>query len=41
MFKTLSAKYYQENKERLQYKNKLAKYIKIFLKKKNKKTPRI
>ena len=32
MPKTLSAKYYQENKERLQ--KKLAKDIKIFLKKK-------
>ena len=36
MFKTLSAKYYQENKERLQ--KKLAKDIKIFLKKKKKKS---
>ena len=35
MFKTLSAKYYQENKERLQ---KKAKDIKIFLKKKKKKS---
>ena len=33
--KTLSAKYYQENKERLQ--KKLEKDIKIFLKKKKKK----
>ena len=36
MFKTLLAKYYQENKERLQ-KKKLVKDIKIFLKKKEKK----
>ena len=36
MSKRLSAKYYQENKERLQ--NKLAKDIKIFLKKKKKKS---
>ena len=36
MFKTLLAKYYQENKERLQ-KKKLMKDIKIFLKKKEKK----
>ena len=35
MSKTLSAKYYQENKERLQ--KKLVKNIKIFLKKKKKK----
>ena len=35
MSKTLSAKYHQENKERLQ--KKLAKDIKIFLKKKKKK----
>ena len=34
MSKNLSAKYYQENKERLQ--KKLAKDIKIFLKKKKK-----
>ena len=36
MSKTLSAKYYQENKERLQ--KKLVKDIKIFLKKKKKKS---
>ena len=36
MFKKFSAKYYQENKERLQ--EKLVKDIKIFLKKKRKKT---
>ena len=36
MFKTLSAKYYQENKERLE--KKLVKVIKIFLKKKKKKS---
>ena len=36
MSKTISAKYYQENKERLQ--KKLAKDIKIFLKKKKEKT---
>ena len=36
MSKTLSAKHYQENKERLQ--KKLAKYIKIFLEKKKKKS---
>ena len=36
MSKNLSAKYYQENKERLQ-KIKLVKDIKIFLKKKEKK----
>ena len=36
MSKTLSAKYYQENKERIQ--KKLAKDIKIFLKKKKKKS---
>ena len=36
MSKNLSAKYCQENKERLQ--KKLAKNIKIFLKKKKKKT---
>ena len=36
MPKNLSAKYYQENKERLQ--KKLVKDIKIFLKKKKKKT---
>ena len=35
MSKTLSAKYYQENKERLQ--KKLRKDTKIFLKKKKKK----
>ena len=35
MFKNLSGKYYQENKERLQ--KKLVKNIKIFLKKKKKK----
>ena len=35
MSKNLSAKYYQENKERLQ--KKLVKNIKIFLKKKKKK----
>ena len=35
MSKNLSAKYYQENKEKLQ--KKLVKGIKIFLKKKNKK----
>ena len=35
MSKYLSAKYYQENKERLQ--KKLVKNIKTFLKKKNKK----
>ena len=35
MSKTLSAKYYQENKERLQ--KKLVKDIKIFLKKKKEK----
>ena len=35
MFKKLSAKYYQENKERLQ--KKLVKDIKMFLKKKKKK----
>ena len=35
MSKTLSVKYYQENKERLQ--KKLVKDIKIFLKKKKKK----
>ena len=34
MSKTLSAKYYQENEVRLQKKKKLAKDIKIFLKKK-------
>ena len=34
MSEILSAKYYQENKERLQ--KKLLKYIKIFLNKKNK-----
>ena len=38
MSKTLSAKYYQENKERLQ--KKLVKNIKIFLKKKKKKKQR-
>ena len=38
MSKNLSAKYYQENKERLQKKKKkLVKDIKIFLKKKKKK----
>ena len=36
MSKTLSAKYYQQNKERLQ--GKLVKNIKIFLTKKKKKT---
>ena len=36
MSKTLSAKYYQENKEKLQ--KKLVKHIKIFLKKKKKKS---
>ena len=36
MSKTLSAKHYQENKERLQ--KKLVKDIKIFLKKKKKKS---
>ena len=36
MSKNLSAKYYQENKERLQ--KKLVKDIKIFLKKKKKKS---
>ena len=36
MFKILSAKYYQENKERLE--KKLMKVIKIFLKKKKKKS---
>ena len=36
MSKTLSAKYYQENKDRLQ--KKLVKDIKIFLKKKKKKS---
>ena len=36
MSKTLSAKYYHENKERLQ--KKLVKDIKIFLKKKKKKS---
>ena len=36
MSKNLSAKYYQENKERLQ--EKLVKDIKIFLKKKTKKS---
>ena len=36
MPKYLSAKYYQDNKERLQ--KKLLKYIKIFLKKKKKKS---
>ena len=36
MSKKLSAKYYQENKERLQ--KKLVKDTKIFLKKKNKKS---
>ena len=36
MSKNLSAKYYLENKERLQ--KKLVKNIKIFLKKKNKKS---
>ena len=38
MSKTLSAKYFQENKERLQ--KKLVKDIKIFLKKKKKKWSR-
>ena len=37
MSKNLSAKYYQENKERLQ-KKKLVKDIKIFLRKKKKKS---
>ena len=37
MPKNLSAKYYQENKERLQ-KKKLVKNIKIFLRKKKKKS---
>ena len=37
MFKTLSAKYYQENKERT-HKKKLVKDIKIFLKKKKQKS---
>ena len=36
MSKNLSAKYYQENKEKVQ--NKLMKDIKIFIKKKNKKS---
>ena len=36
MSKTLSPKYYQENKERLQ--KKLFKHIKIFLRKKKKKS---
>ena len=36
MSKSLSAKYYQENKEKLQ--KKLAKDIKIFIKKNNKKS---
>ena len=36
MFKDLSAKYYQDNKERLQ--KKLVKGIKVFLKKKKKKS---
>ena len=36
MFKNLSVKYYQKNKERLQ--KELAKYIKIFIKKKKKKS---
>ena len=36
MYQNLSAKYYQENKERLQ--KKLVKNIKIFLKKKKKKS---
>ena len=36
MFKNLSVKYYQKNKERLQ--KELAKDIKIFLKKKKKKS---
>ena len=39
MSKRLSAKYYQENKERLQ--KKLVKDIKIFLKKKKKKSVNI
>ena len=39
MSKNLSAKYYQENKERLQ--EKLVKDIKIFLKKKTKKSDNI
>ena len=39
MFKGLSAKYYQENKERLQ--KKLVKDITIFLKKKKKKSNNI
>ena len=43
MSKTLSAKYYQENKERLQKNNKkkLAKDMKIFLKKEKKKSKNI
>ena len=36
MYKNVSVTYYQENKERLQ--KKLVKDIKIFLKKKNKKS---
>ena len=40
MSKNLSSKYYQENKERLQ-KKKLAKNIKIFLKKKKKKSDKM
>ena len=36
MYQNLSAKYYQENKERLQ--KKLAKDIKLFINKKNKKS---
>ena len=38
MSKNLSAKYYQENKD---YKRKLARDIKIFLKKETKKKPTI
>ena len=38
MSKTLSAKYYQENKETPQKKKQFAKVIKICLKKKKKKT---
>ena len=40
MSKNLSSKYYQENKERLQ-KKKLVKNIKIFLKKKKKKSDKM
>ena len=38
MSKNLSAKYYQENKEKLTAKNQLVKDIKIFLKKKKRKS---